>query len=579
MSDLAYDPFERRKVLQDLSRAALLHVADIRKRKASARAAADEALRELCRVGVPGYDPWADPGECEFDADAARRAVRFFPDMLQHVKGPMARQPFVLEPWQQSVQGNLFGWKRPDGTRRYRECLLYVPKKQGKSAWIAGIVVMVLTTDGEPGAELYSAASSRDQAGIVFDHAVGMVKQNPELREILNVYGARGGSVMKSITYEAEGSSYKCLAADANTADGANVHLAAIDEPHRHRSPELAGVLKKSTAARAQPLVLKFTTADYNRPSACNTEREYAIKVRDGHASNPAYLPVVYEAPVEADHTDRAVWYFANPNLGVSVPEEFIAGQCEEAQAKPSELNDFLRLHLNVITNADIAAFTALDWNSCPEREAEEALRGQVCYGGLDLSKRIDLTAFSLYFPDTKSVLTWSWMPREMAIKAEDRDQVPYLTWAREGHLELTEGDVVDYGFIQDRVLQITANHEVAKIGYDPWNATGSALALQDAGLEMVEVRQGFGSLGEACKELEALVVSHRLRHGINPLLDYTASNLMWRVDANGNLAPDKSKSTGRIDPMVALIMALALSIAQPAEPEAAFDPEVFVIR
>ena len=524
---------------------------------------------------IPGYDPLATAGDCWFNATVAEEKIAFFAEMLKHAKGTSvvpAGAPFVLRPWQQAVTGCLFGWMRPDGTRRYRECLLYVPKKSGKSAWAAGILLCVQTTDHEFGAELYSAASTRDQAALVFQHVVGMVRQQEQLRDRLTVYGAGGGSIQRSVVYDEEMSSYKCLAADANTADGSNVHCAVIDEVHRHKSPELAEVLQKSTAARRQPLVLYTTTADYNRPSLCNTLLHYAKAVRDndGDPNKPgfdeAFLPVIYEASRDDDYLDPAVWYRANPNLGVTVPEEFLAREAKKAVESPTTLNNFLRLHLNIVTDADVAFLDIKQWDACAgdvdAAALATSLEGRSCYAGLDLASTRDVAAFVLLFPeDGNAVLPFFWVPSEQARNRDRKDHVPYLQWIREGLINETEGDVVDYDAIHVAIVELGKRYNIREIAIDRWNSTQLQTQLGKDGFNVIKFGQGYASMSAPTKELEKLVISGTMRHAGNPVLRWMAGNVMVTADPAANLKPAKDKSTEKIDGIVALIMALGRAI------------------
>jgi len=519
-------------------------------------------------LGLPGYDPFAQAGECEFDSAAARTALEFFPEMLRHVKGAMAGEPFALERWQQSIIANLFGWRREDGTRRYRECLIYVPKKNGKTALAAGLMIYMLACDGEKGAENYSAASSRDQAALVFAHAAGMVRQEPELKRRLKVYGDKGGSIMRSIVHQTSMSSYKCLAADANTADGFNPHFVIVDEVHRHKSPELAEVLQKSTAARRQPLVIYTTTADYNRPSLCNSKLAYARSVRNNKGDedvvgfDPSFLPVVYEASKDDDWRSPETWRNANPNLGVTITEEFLARECRKAQETPTELNNFLRLHLNIVTDAAEAWIPIEKFDSCLEAWDLAALAGRRAYGALDLSSKLDITAWMLLFPPADVDLKWRclsrfYVPEERIAEREKHDRVPYRMWVAKGFLRTTPGNVVDYDFIKADIVADAGRFEIKEIAYDPWSATQTALQLQGDGFTVVEFRQGFRSLSEPAKEFEKLIASRTFAHDGNPVLRWMMSNTMVEKDPAGNVKPSKSKSTEKIDGIVALVMAL----------------------
>ena len=550
-----------------------------------------EANADLASLieNLPGFDPWAlAPEGSYFDVEGATWALAWYPRYIRHAKGTLAGKPFELMPWLQAVTALIFGFKREDESRRFREVFIYVPKKNSKTSYTAGLMLFVLATDDEYGAELYSAAASREQAALLFQHAAGMVELEDELRGRLEVYGAKrgtiGGSQVRSITYPDQMSSYRCLAADANTADGANVHLAVIDEVHRHKSPELADVLQKSTASRRQPLVIYTTTADYARESLCNRLLARAKAVRDNPGDpdqlgyDSAFLPVIYEADAKDDWRDPATWAKANPSLGASVPEEFLRRECQKASETPSELNSFLRLHLNIVTDADEAWLDMTLWDACVGTPIEPSkleewiermgLLAQPCYAALDLSKTTDLTGLVLWFPKQRVVLPFAWIPRATAHKAEDRDRVPYSTWARHGFLEMTEGNVVDYEHVFQRVMQEVARFDIRWFGYDPWNATQMALKLQAEGVPVEEFRQGYASMSEPSKEVERKILSGELVHGGHPVLRWCAQNTMVRRDPAGNIKPDKQKSTGRIDLLVGLVMAMGGAIVGAPEPK-----------
>ena len=309
---------------------------------------------------LPGYDSeaTADPSDY-FDAEAAQLALDFFRECLTFIEGERAGEPFELEPWQQAIVAALFGWKRADGTRRYRESLIYVPRKNGKSPFCAGITLLVAYADGEPGAQLYSAAADRDQAALIFRHCAGMIARDPDLASRSRVYRS-----FKSIEFP-DNSVYKALSSDADTKHGLGAHLVIVDELHAHPDAELVETLVTSTAARRQPLVIYITTADYNRVSICNQKYEYACKVRDQILEDSSFLPVIYEALPDDDWTDPEVWRKANPNLGVSVKLEYLERECRRAKAEPSYQNTFRRLHLNQRTSQDTRWLSVEDWEAC----------------------------------------------------------------------------------------------------------------------------------------------------------------------------------------------------------------------
>jgi phage terminase large subunit-like protein len=541
----------------------------------------------------PGYDPCAQAEGCYFDEAAALEPIEFIEEVVKHAKGPAAGKPFLLEDWQKCWIANLFGWKRSDsGLRRVTETLLYVPKKNSKTALAAALMVYALCKSPF-GAELYSAAASQDQAGLLFAHVAGMVALDVDLTKALHTYGNKGGTVRKSIAYPERMASYKCLHADADTVDGVAPWFVVVDELHRHESPELSDVLHKSTAATPGALVIYTTTADYNRESACNTKLKYARRViankgdRAQPGFDPAFLPAVWEASVKDDWMSPATWRKANPNLGVTVSEEWMRREAQKAKETPSELNNFLRLHLNIVTDAAQAWLAAADWDRGAEPAievgheeawiAERGLEGRRCVAGLDLAKTTALTACAFVFAprdpkDGYAVLMRFWMPRARMESAERRDNVPYSQWQQEGWLRVTEGDVTDYDVVRSDVVELCRRFKPERLAYDPWGATQMANQFGAEEIQCVEFKQLLSSFAEPTDEFERLVLSSRLSHGGHPILRWNAGNVSVFTDTNGNKRPSKISSTGHIDGIVSAIMALGVLIL--LEPEAGGDIE-----
>lgn len=539
---------------------------------------------------LPKYDPHAQAGDCWFDQDSAWDAIEFIHGVIRFAKGKNAGKPFHLEPWQIAIVANLFGWKHPNGRLRYREAFVYVGKKNGKTALMAAMMLLMLATNPPLGAELYSAASSQKQAGILFEHAVGMVRQSDRLKDMLTVYGEKGGSQQKSITYPDAMSAYKCLAADADTVDGVEPYLAVIDELHRHKNTNLADVLQKGTGAQAESLVVYTSTADYNRPSACNSLLRRARDVQDngGDPSRPgfdlAFLPAIYEADKDDDWELPETWRKANPNMGVTVTEEFLARECRKAKENSADLNNFLRLNLNIVTDAVQAWLDMDQWDACDGLEEGESpaawrermrkeLAGQVCFVGIDLSQKRDFTAAVYVFPPTEFRKKWVlfprlFIPKETAMRREKTDRVPIAAWVRDGFIEVTEGRVVDYEYLKAAVYADAKWAEVKEVAYDPYAATQIAVQLSGEGMTCVEFRQGYLSMSEPAKEIDKLIAEGKIEHGGNPVMRWMAGNTVIRFDPAGNIKPDKEKSTQRIDGIVAGIMALGRALVVPVTPE-----------
>lgn len=526
--------------------------------------------RKLFRL-IPDYDPIATAAEGDwFDAAAAQTALDFFSECLQFVEGDKAGEPFVLEEWQKAIVACLFGWKREDGTRRYREALVYVPRKNGKTPLAAGIVLYGLFCDGEEGAQIYSAAAEREQAALVYRHAQSMIVREPELQKRAKVY-----KTFKSIEYPAKNSVYKALSADADTKHGFNSHLVIVDELHAHPNGELVDVLTTSMASRTQPLLIHITTADYDRESVCNQKHDYATRIRDGVIDDPSFLPVIFEASKDDDWTDPKVWEKANPNLGVSVNRDYLERECQRAQDQPVYENTFKRLHLNIRTEQDVRWLSLAKWDACEFPVDEGALAGRECFGGLDLSTKVDITAWVLVFPPVREGERWAilprfWVPGVSAHEREKRDRVPYTAWAKDDTtgLRLTEGNVVDYEAVAAQILEDSERFQIREIAYDPWNATHMALNLQDQGAEMVEFRQGYPSMSEPTKEFEKLILAQGIAHGGNPVLRWMASNVAVDIDPAGNYKPSKKKSVERIDGIVATIMGVGRAMVAGDEAE-----------
>ena len=522
-------------------------------------------LAEIIQL-IPGYDPVATAGDCVFDAAVAQKHLDFFPECLRHVKGALAGQPFMLEPWEQAIVANVFGWKRPDGTRRYRRVFVFVPRKNGKTTWAAGLVLDVMFCDGEPGAEIYSAAADRDQAALVFDQAKGMVRQEPELAKRATIY-------VKSIVLKDFSASYRTVSADVKTSWGKNTHCAIVDEVHAQPTRELVDSLETSVGARRQPLLIYITTSDFERESICNELLDYAVKVRDGIIEDRGFLPVLFMASRDDDWRDPAVWAAANPNLGVSLSREYLEQECKRAQEIPAYENTFKRLHLNIKTEQAVRWLPMDAWDNCAGPVVAEALFGQPCFAGLDLATTTDIAAFVLVFPEAENaVLPFFWAPREGAEKRERRDRVPYMTWGRDGFIELTEGNVTDYDVIRARIVELGQKYNIREIAIDRWNSTQLQTQLQGDGFEVVPFGQGFASMSAPTKELEKLVISQGIRHGGHPVLRWMASNVAVETDAAANLKPSKKASTEKIDGIVALVMAIGRSMVMPAAVRSVYE-------
>ena len=503
-----------------------------------------------------------------FDEQAAAKVIRFFEQYLTQVKGELGGQPLILEDWQKTMLRDIFGWKRPDGTRRYRTAYLEIPRKNAKSTVGAGIALYLLLADGEPGAEIYSAAADREQAAIIFNIATGMVSQNAKLRQQCHPF-------RNSIVSTDRTRSYKPISADAHTKHGYNAHGIIFDELHTQPNRDLWDVLTTSTGARRQPLTFVMTTAGFDKSSICWEVHEYARKVKEGIIIDDTFYPLIFAADKEADIYAVETWRKANPGFGSIVKEEYIRAQAASIRNNPSFENTFRRLHLNQWTTSEVRWITDEDWMRCSKMLPD--LTGRLCYGGLDLSNVSDVSALVLYFPpddndDTGYLLPFFWIPEDKAYDMRDRDRADYTLWASQGLVELTAGNVVDHGYIRQKVNELANLYDIRRIGYDPWGAVQLVLSLIDDGVPMSEFRQGFASMSAPTKQLETLVLSQKIGHGGNAALRWMVSNVMLRTDPAGNVKVDKGKSTEKVDGVVAAVMAVGEAMTDTAGADIGFQ-------
>jgi phage terminase large subunit-like protein len=505
--------------------------------------------------------------------DAAQFRIGFYPKYLRHSKGEWARRPYELSPWQKFVVGSVFGWKRKNGRRRFVYVYNELPRKQGKSTLAAGIGLDMLVCDGEPGAEVYTAATKTDQARIIFDEAKRMVAMSPELRRKINRFKL-------NLSVDATGSKFEPLSSADRTLDGLNPHCVLIDELHKHRNRALLDVLDTAMGARRQPLLWIITTAgDDNPESVYANENDYAIKVLERTVEDDNVFAFIATIDKDDRWDDPLAWAKANPNLGISVKLDDLERQAKKASKSPSALAAFKRLRLNVRSAVSERAIDMEMWERNSRGAFDPDKLGRLtCWGGLDLSSKIDISAFvKLFAPDGDGIMRVAakfWMPADTIEERADRDRMPYRRWVEEGWIEATPGNVIDHSAIRDHIRADARRFDIRDIAFDPWNATQLAVECGEHGINMIEFVQGIRSYTMPTKELAGLLHSRRLDHGDNPVLRVMASNLKVQRDKNLNEMPHKAHSTGRIDGMTALIMAVGRYTSSQSEPQ----PGVHVI-
>lgn len=506
-----------------------------------------------------------------FDAEAVERVLKFF-TLLKQLVGRWAGHEFVLLDWQvRHLLAPVFGLKAADGRRVIRTVWFEIPRKNGKSTICSGLALYLLMADREPAAQVFAAAGDKPQAGIVFRGARDMATNSLSIADAL---GKRG--IQRSLLeHPRTGSVFRALSSDGARQHGLNVHGAIIDEVHVHKKPDLVEALETGTGSREQPLVVFITTAGTGADgSVYAMKREYLEGVVSGTVTDPTFFGRVFGVDATAegfDPFDEATIRAANPGYGVTVLGDYLARKASEAQQSPSQLNTYLRLHLNVRTKQTVRWLTLGRWDAGGQLVNDNEWDGRTGYAGLDLSSTTDLTAFALLARDDAGavmVRPLFWLPEERIGELERRCNVPLARWAREGFLRRTEGNIVDYAQVRADILAEVKrlNVNLDSICYDPWNATETVGLLEQEGVVMVPTRQGYGSLSAPAKELERLVMGSEptaplLRHGGHPVLRWCADCVEVRSDDGGNIKPskpDRGKSTKRIDGIAAMVNALS---------------------
>mgnify|MGYP002567293688 FL=1 len=494
-----------------------------------------------------------------FDERKAQRVARFI-EALRHTKGEFHGQPFHLLPWQEKIIRDVFGTVRDDdlSMRQYTTAYIEIPKKNGKSELGAAIALNMLINDDEWKAEVYSCASDRQQAAIVFDVAVDMVRQSPALMKRVKIIPST-----RRMIYQPTGSIYQVLSSEVATKHGLNVSACIFDELHTQPTRALYDVMTQGSGdARRQPLWFLLTTAGTDRNSICWEVHQKALDILEGRKIDPRFYPVLFGLPDDADWTSEENWYRANPSLDHTITIDKVRDAFRKAQETPADENQFRQLRLNQWVKQSVRWMPMDKWDECGGVVDPYALEGRACYAGLDLSSTSDLTALVLVFPPTSEdepyiALPFFWLPEETLSLRVRRDHVPYDQWAKRGFIQTTEGNVVHYGFIERFICELGERYNIREIAHDRWNATMMVQTLEDDGFTMVPFGQGFKDMSPPTKELMRIVLEHKLCHGGHPVLRWNMDNAFVRTDPAGNLKLDKEKSTEKVDGAVALVMAM----------------------
>lgn len=498
---------------------------------------------------------------CRFDLAKADRVRKFFSSFLRHSKGEWAGKPFELLDWQwHELIAPLFGWIRPDGTRRFRKSYIELPKKNGKSTIASGIGLYLLCGDGEQGAEVYSAAADRDQASIVHGEAVRMVRSSEALSSYLSVH-----ETTKAINFKKTNGIYKALSSEAAGKEGLNANGVVIDELHIWRGRALWDALKYAGRSRRQPLFFVITTAGDDLLSVCWEQHQYAMQVMSGDVKDTRFFALIKAANPEDDWTAPATWKKANPSFGSTIKAEDFAADVWEAEKTPTAQASFKRYSLNIWASGTNPWLKIEDWLACRADFTEDDLAGHECYAGLDLAKTRDTTALVLVFPilglpnPRYRILSYFWLPED-AVSDPDRPE-EFRVWAKNGYLETTPGNVCDYSFVKKRIGQLADKFSIQEMAFDPYNAEQLTQECEtELGIKRIAFGQTITNFAEPTKEFERLILSKDIEHNGHPVLSWQAGNVAVRCDVNNNLRPVKPPQGDhrKIDGIVAAIMGLA---------------------
>ena len=548
--------------------------------------AAGPFVRGACRRHLEDLERYeADPEyPFEFDVERALEAMRFFEEYLLLNGGQYEGKPFILLPWQAFIVGSIYGWKRKsDGFRRFRVAYVETPKGSGKSPLAAGIGLKGLVADGEPRAEVYAAATFKDQAMVLFRDAIAFYDQSPNLQKILIASGT--GAMRWNLAFPKKGSFFRVISSEKKGQSGPRPHVVLLDEIHEHTDGTIIEMLRAGFKFRRQPLSFMITNAGHDKSSVCWEYHDLGTKVSLGQLVNDeffSYICALDDADLVDDLylDDESLWSKVNPSLDAGLPGcDYIRGQIREARGLPSKMATVRRLCFCIWTEAENPAISREAWMACRDSDYPvELLKGRKCWGGLDLSATQDLTAFAARFQPTEEdplwrLKVWFWIPGVGLRMKADQDHVPYIAWRDAGYIRAIDRKTVEYEFVIADLVAMLSDFDCQKIAFDRWRMKDFKKDQLRLGVELpelVEFGQGYQSMSPAIKVFETKLIQGTLRHDGNPCLTWCASNVVAIQDAAENKKYDKSRSIGRIDGIVAA--AMACGIIEEVEEKSQFE-------
>ena len=518
-----------------------------------------------------------------WDLDSANRVIGYFEDVLCLNGGEYEGQAFHLLPWQAFILGSLFGWKGPDGFRRFRTGYIETAKGSGKSPLAAGIGLYGMTSDDEARAEIYAAATKKDQAMILFRDAVSMVDQSALLADRLEKSG-RGEKVW-NLAHYASGSFFRPISADDGQS-GPRPHVALLDEIHEHKTRVVVDMIRAGTKSRRQALIVMITNSGHDRTSVCYEYHQYGQAICSGLQQDDSFFAFICSLDEGDDpFKNEDCWYKSNPSLAFGKPGDdngglpglkYLREQVIEARGMPAKESSVRRLNFCQWVDADNPWLSADTWFSCEQDfDVEDIPENEPCYGGLDLSGTRDLTALALYFPRIRTALVEFWTPKDTLLDRVRTDRVPYDAWQRAGYLHAPTGVAVNYAAVATRLGQLAARFSILGVAFDAYRIKYFLPELESLGISVPLLAHGQGYtvakdsglwMPRSIELTEALLAEQRIVIQANPVLRWNAASAVLEADQKNNRIFAKRKSTGRIDGVVALAMSIGASELQLVE-------------
>ncbi|MBR8846270.1 hypothetical protein J0X08_00317 [Klebsiella variicola] len=522
-----------------------------------------------------------------WDAAAAQRAIDFFAKVLKLNGGEHEGKPFNLLPWQCFIVGSIFGWKNSDDYRRYRMAYVESGKGSGKSPLAAGIALYCLVADKEPRAEVYAAATKKDQAMILFRDAVAMVDQSPALAQRINKSGGAGKEW--NLAFLQTGSFFRPISSDDGQS-GPRPHCALIDEIHEHKNNQVVEMMRAGTKGRRQALIFMITNSGHDKTSVCYDYHEYGRKVAEGSIEDDSFFSFICSLDEGEDpFKDESCWKKANPSLGHTFTDRYLREQVTQARGMPSKESIVRRLNFCQWVDADNPWMSSDVWMGCEEDFDLQELQGEECYGGLDLSGTRDLTSLALFFPKKRKLLVEFWTPKDTLLDRAKTDRVPYDVWERGGHIHTTPGKAVKYGFVAERIADLSMLFDIKAIAFDQYRIKYLEPELENASVSVPLIPHGQGYykaqdsglwMPHSIELFEQMLDDGVIIIKTNPCLRWNAASAVTEADQKENRIFAKKKSTGRIDGVVS--SAMAIGAAEGYEPddgdiEGFFDDPIIV--